>query len=428
MKLYPILITIICILFLSRCDFNGSVNPEESQVLQINPLEDEVFVVAFQDLVESGEINSSIVSVVDLTTATKVIYFESDVTTYSLRLFDPFTLKNLLITVKDDNYYTKTLEFIPTKKEPFDLTNFTGKLVSADLNGQLNYQISFVDGESSTSQEISNSGRVESTVCEAYGTYVISSYYVSVNVHGWTCYDSGESGDPGAPSGYEYVTIGSEDRDIYHMGGGSSSSSWPTGFTLFDVPFSAEIPDIQEYLECFNISSSATLTLYVDQPKPGTRKTWAGNPLFGTDNVDVGHTFIGIEQGGIKRYFGFYPDGGVDPKASSPSNSGAAMFDSSHTWDVSVSTTISGSQLSDVIDYVVDNASSTYNLETYNCTDFAISTYNKSGAALPDSYGSWPGGGGSNPGDLGEDLRSYSKTGHSVDTSKGKAGADSGSC
>ena len=52
-------------------------------------------------------------------------------------------------------------------------------------------------------------------------------------------------------------------------------------------------------------------------------------------------------------------------------------------------------ELQDLVDFI-----ESYN-STYNCTDFGIKCMEKVNINLTDSFGSWPGGGGSNPGDLG---------------------------
>jgi len=58
------------------------------------------------------------------------------------------------------------------------------------------------------------------------------------------------------------------------------------------------------------------------------------------------------------------------------------------------------------------NHSSTYHLDLYNCTDFAIGIGNAAGLNLPESDGTWPGGGGSNPGTLGSHIRGLNSTGN----------------
>ena len=54
----------------------------------------------------------------------------------------------------------------------------------------------------------------------------------------------------------------------------------------------------------------------------------------------------------------------------------------------------------------------TYDLNTNNCTDAAIGAGAAVGISVPDTQGTWPFGGGSNPGDLGEDLRLLNNNNH----------------
>jgi len=46
-----------------------------------------------------------------------------------------------------------------------------------------------------------------------------------------------------------------------------------------------------------------------------------------------------------------------------------------------------------------------YHLNHNNCTDYALEVGNQAGMGLPECNGMWPGGGGSNPGTLGEHIR-----------------------
>ena len=48
-----------------------------------------------------------------------------------------------------------------------------------------------------------------------------------------------------------------------------------------------------------------------------------------------------------------------------------------------------------------------YHLSTYNCTNYIVDLCETGGITLPKTSGSWPGGRGLNPGDMGEDLRLY---------------------
>lgn len=76
-----------------------------------------------------------------------------------------------------------------------------------------------------------------------------------------------------------------------------------------------------------------------------------------------------------------------------------------------------------------NNAPNTYDLNTYNCTDFAIAIGNLAGLNLSDSYGSWPGGGGSNPGQLGQNIRTMSlPTNARRQTTGANSASNTGTC
>lgn len=51
-----------------------------------------------------------------------------------------------------------------------------------------------------------------------------------------------------------------------------------------------------------------------------------------------------------------------------------------------------------------------YDLNTHNCTDYSLELLKKIGIDIATKDGTWPGGGGTNPGDLGEDLKNIGGT------------------
>lgn len=53
----------------------------------------------------------------------------------------------------------------------------------------------------------------------------------------------------------------------------------------------------------------------------------------------------------------------------------------------------------------VSQTTGIYHLDSNNCSNFASNLLNSIGLGIPQNSGSWPGGGGVNPGRLGEDLR-----------------------
>ena len=141
-------------------------------------------------------------------------------------------------------------------------------------------------------------------------------------------------------------------------------------------------------------------------------------PTFGSniainDNNDVGHTFVLLSDGqGNLTYFGFYPAGWENAKYSGyidyaisnvytrgfASTPGGVYNDQGHAWDVAYSKEITQEQYNAIIEYAESNANSDYNLQTYNCTTFAVQTLeagdfhiskfvSKGLWALPPSYG-----------------------------------------
>ena len=91
----------------------------------------------------------------------------------------------------------------------------------------------------------------------------------------------------------------------------------------------------------------------------------------------------------------------------SKTSEGNTELDDHYETDISKSFDISEKQFNDVLDFADENSNKEYHLDDYNCTDFALDCAKVSGNELPDTQGSWAlgTGGGSNPGDLGEDIR-----------------------
>jgi hypothetical protein len=184
------------------------------------------------------------------------------------------------------------------------------------------------------------------------------------------------------------------------------------------------IADIIEYLECFNRSSPAQLTIYVDEPVPGSGQSH--------DKSDVGHVFISITQQVnsqmITRTFGFYPSGWVTPL--NPSSGGDIVNDSGHEYNVQLTLTLNPTQLTDLLNNAISNNNSDYNLNTFNCTNFAVNACSSGGLNLPRTIGVWPGGRGLNPGNLGKDIMNMTLPTNYVSRSNGGgvAPSNTGNC
>lgn len=209
--------------------------------------------------------------------------------------------------------------------------------------------------------------------------------------------------------------------------GGSANIVWPTYITTnYSLNIgNSPIGNIQQYLGCFtNIagnSNTYTVTLCVDQPKPETRTPWVfQNTVYSSSAagtpVDVGHTFLIFTQAAgsnvVQRNMGLYPNGTVTPSA--PLARGMLNDDETHQYNISLSVTVTNSQFFQMLSAAAQPGvfwpPYQYDLNSNNCSAFALNVFAAAGINLPRTTGTWPGGGGCNPGDLGEDIRAMPLT------------------
>jgi len=177
------------------------------------------------------------------------------------------------------------------------------------------------------------------------------------------------------------------------------------------------IGNIIDYNKCFtNVAGNDhnySVTICVDQPIPGTRQPWgittnatAGSSA-GSNPVNVGHCFmIFSESNGssiVKRNVGYYPTGFVSP--FQPSEAGELNNDDQHSFNISLSITLTNSQFFSMLSFISQNNNDLYNLNSFNCTTFVLRTLYAGDVILPATIGQWAGGSGNDPGDLGEDFR-----------------------
>lgn len=193
--------------------------------------------------------------------------------------------------------------------------------------------------------------------------------------------------------------------------GGAGSAGGDTCVTNFVEPPKNKIEDLLKYLSCFDQGKGGTLILYVDQPQPGSDNPFT---LLGL----MGHVFIGLEQtvngATIRRTMGFAANERVTPlRTTAPSTLGD---DSGRGYDVKLSIELNSTQFSNAILQALLHQP-VYDLENYNCTDFALDVAQAAGTILPRTKIYWYTGSGRSPGTLGQDLRALP----GVDTQKGKA-------
>lgn len=226
-------------------------------------------------------------------------------------------------------------------------------------------------------------------------------------------------------------------------GGGGGDGSNP-GISVADavtvLPGTGVIGNIKDYNKCFdNIPSSNytyQVSICVSQPNPGARDAWTFNSSGGSSNTGnpffVGHTFMVLTETSpsktIARNVGFYPSGKVTP--SSPTAVGALNNDESHDYNISLTINLNSSEFTSLLNYIeqINTTGVTYNLNTYNCTTFAINALGNIGINLPKTTGSWFNGGGYNPGDFGEDIRQMQLGSNMTRSTNEKSHPNRGTC
>ena len=219
------------------------------------------------------------------------------------------------------------------------------------------------------------------------------------------------------------------DREMPRGGGGRVNSSSNLAYDMIDADGNKveapviyrpdhPISDNKCFFSTVDLNKGATLTIYVDEPNPGTGnvKKW----------INVGHTFIGITQGENQYTYGFYPN--VPGYRTIGNNDVSSVLgkDDGHTFSVSFSAEVTPEQLQKIIELSQKSYARQYNLSYSNCTDFAISVANLANITLPYCKGTWTGGGGSAPGVLGKALRDSSAFKNKINTRGGKAPASKG--
>jgi RHS repeat-associated protein len=133
---------------------------------------------------------------------------------------------------------------------------------------------------------------------------------------------------------------------------------------------------------------SYSITLYVEQPLPGSRNVKLGSN-------SVGHTFISLTvtyaNGTTEsQTFGFFPgDKGGNPL--SPQSSGSTFRNNeNHGWDESISKNISKGDFNSILSTASLFESQPYNMDSRNCTSFAMAAANDAGIIISESAGTWP--------------------------------------
>lgn len=150
--------------------------------------------------------------------------------------------------------------------------------------------------------------------------------------------------------------------------------------------------------------------------------------------INTGHTFLILtenDQGNIiSRNVGFYPSGIVVPTTTGAFSQGVLGDDESHIYNISLTVTVTSAQFFNILNFISlgNNPGFYYNLNTNNCSTFAINAMGAGEVSLPSTRGSWPGGSGNDPGDLGQDILGMSLSPNMTRNTVEKLHPNVGSC
>jgi hypothetical protein len=223
---------------------------------------------------------------------------------------------------------------------------------------------------------------------------------------------------------------------------GVGNGASPATGTIIVSPPTNPIADIATYFGCFTNSSAIdhtyTVTVCVLQPDPGTRSPWgftsggSSGSSAASNVVNVGHTFLIMKENSagthITRNVGFYPETQVNP--AFPTDQGQLDDNESTGYNISLTYTLTNSQFFAMLNYISlgNNSGYIYDLNSNNCTTFALHTLAAGGVTLTTQAGNWSGGTGDDPGDLGEDIRDMTVPANATRSTVGTVHPNQGSC
>jgi hypothetical protein len=340
-------------------------------------------------------------------------------------LFDLSQVTKLVIFRDSSNQYRyEVLTLIPDSGSVSQPAVFTGIALSEDWEGNS------LLGPQRIRQSLATSGASQRplaadefaiTTCDDISGYNYAAGDAE-NGETWeetscTTYDIGGGG---ADASYSGVSSG-DYSDVGGGGGGGGAT------TIMIAPPNNIIASLPNYFSCFtNVGGSDhsfTVSVCVDEPDPGSRTPWsvqdASSATTNENPVNTGHTFLILTESygttAITRNVGFYPATKVTPYLQSTA-AGVYNNDQAHEYNISGTMSLTNAQFFQILNYCEDNPTMNYNLNTNNCTTFVVNAVAQAGINLPRTIGSWPGGSGLDPGDLGEDIRAGNIPGMTVNS------------
>ncbi|WP_205573341.1 hypothetical protein [Flavisolibacter nicotianae] len=195
-------------------------------------------------------------------------------------------------------------------------------------------------------------------------------------------------GGGGGGGYYGPLSGGSGGGDPYNGGGGyggggggstgGGSSNDPV--VLIDKESQDVNPaiDVQKYVKCFSNIPDAGSTCYIeissDIPVDNNP-----NAFFDFSTMSPGHTFITISKSNgtqhVTQNIGFYPKSGYKSMTYAPT-AGKLVDNAKHEFNASLYMSLTPAQLSTVLLRIQQLSNLNYDIDQYNCTDWALDIFN----------------------------------------------------
>lgn len=169
--------------------------------------------------------------------------------------------------------------------------------------------------------------------------------------------------------------------------GGGSNNNINGGITTtssihidYDSYVSHPAIDISSYLKCFgtvpDAGASCSITIYTDIPVNGDP-----SEFFNWQTGSPGHTFLSFSKsnGGqsVQQVFGWYPAQSWEAMTTPAPIDGKFVDDAGHEFNGSLTISVTPQQLQSAITQVLYLSHSIkYDVDEYNCTDFALQIFN----------------------------------------------------
>ncbi len=193
-------------------------------------------------------------------------------------------------------------------------------------------------------------------------------------------FNYGGTGGGGGSTSYGYYSPVDPYSDPYY--GNTSGGDIPVDDPKrieYENPLLLPAISVADYLKCFDnisdIGATCSIEIFTDLPVNGEPNTF-----FNWNTSSPGHTFLQIKKVSgyqtIQQNIGFYPNHDWKTLAYTPV-AGKLVDDGGHEFNASLKMNLTFSELHSVITEIETLSNSiAYDVDQYNCTDFALQVFN----------------------------------------------------